>query len=74
MEVEPLARIVVIWRRDSSYVNYEWLGKWEADNLTQNIAKLESSIDRILKSSQELAYDAIVKVGLLRGNLCKDFG
>lgn len=64
-EVEPLLSIVILWRRDTSHVKYEWLNeKWEADEtkLNSTTMKLESTISRLLRSTEALTYEALVKV------------
>ncbi|XP_025835786.1 dnaJ homolog subfamily C member 16-like [Agrilus planipennis] len=62
-EIEPLLRIVIIWRRDTSQVKYEWLpDKWEIENdLNETVNKLETTISKLLKSSEALTYEAFVK-------------
>lgn len=66
MLVEPLLSVVIIWRRDTSHVKYEWLmEKWEAEeNLNDTAQKLESTISRLLRSTEALPYEAFVKVFL----------
>ncbi|XP_969135.2 dnaJ homolog subfamily C member 16 isoform X1 [Tribolium castaneum] len=61
-DVEPLLRIVILWRRDTSHVKYEWVNdKWEwENNLNQTTQKLESTISRLLRSSEALTYEALV--------------
>lgn len=63
-DVEPLLNVVIIWRRDTSHVKYEWLSKkWEKEeNLNDTVHKLENIISRLLKSSEALSYEAFVKV------------
>ncbi|KAF5291126.1 hypothetical protein FQA39_LY14368 [Lamprigera yunnana] len=58
----PLLSIVIIWRRDTSHVKYEWLpDKWKLeDNLNDTVSKLESTISRLLKSTEALTYEALV--------------
>ncbi|KAF2899439.1 hypothetical protein ILUMI_06735 [Ignelater luminosus] len=62
-DVEPLLNVVIIWRRDTSHVKYEWLSKkWETEeNLNDTVHKLENTISRLLKSSEALSYEAFVK-------------
>lgn len=58
--IEPLLRIVILWRRDTSHVKYEWITeKWDLNDTTQ---KLETTISRLLRSSEALSYEAFVKV------------
>ncbi|KAJ3642615.1 hypothetical protein Zmor_025378 [Zophobas morio] len=60
--VEPLLRIVILWRRDTSHIKYEWItDKWEWEtNLNQTTQKLDSTISRLLRSSEALTYEAFV--------------
>lgn len=53
---------MIIWRRDTSHVKYEWLSrKWEnEDNLNDTVYKLENTITRLLRSSEALSYEALV--------------
>ena len=64
---DPLNRIVIIWRRDSNHVKYEWFGsgwaqatageeKWNETRLN-----LEQTIHRLLRSSEALLYTAEVQ-------------
>lgn len=61
--VEPLLSIVIIWRRDTSHIKYEWLSeKWELEkDLNDTAHKLESTITRLLRTSEALSYEAFVK-------------
>lgn len=61
-DITPLLSIVIIWRRDTSHVKYEWLpNKWEIEeNLNDTVSKLETTISRLLKSSEALTYEALV--------------
>lgn len=57
--------IVILWRRDTSHVKYEWLNeKWETDEakLNSTTMKLENTINRLLRSTEALTYEALVKV------------
>lgn len=60
--MEPLLRIVILWRRDTSHIKYEWItDKWEWEtNLNQTTQKLDSTISRLLRSSEALTYEAFV--------------
>lgn len=55
--------IVILWRKDTSHVKYEWItDKWEVENdLNYTTQKLENTISRLLKSSEALTYEAFVK-------------
>ncbi|XP_066140004.1 dnaJ homolog subfamily C member 16 [Euwallacea fornicatus] len=62
--VEPLLRIVVFWRLDTSRIKYEWAPiKWELDSLTNlnnSHEKLAETILRLLKSTESFPYEAYV--------------
>lgn len=69
---ETLLRLVIIWRRDTSHVKYEWVSGislhiQRPDNETAdhnfNITKrrLYDSIQRLSRSSEALTYEAEVK-------------
>lgn len=62
--IQPLLRLVVLWRRDMSHVRYEWVpGKWDADkNFSDTTSALEKTITRLLKPSETLPNEASVKV------------
>lgn len=62
--VEPLLSVVIIWRRDTSHIKYEWLSeKWELEkDINDTAHKLESTITRLLRTSEALSYEAFVKV------------
>lgn len=62
--MEPLLRVVIIWRKDISRIKYEWVKcKWELEsNLNDTTEILESTISRLIRSSEVLSYEASVKV------------
>lgn len=62
--MEPLLRIVIISRRDTSQIEYEWIDdKWESDtNVNNTLQKLENTIARLLRITESLTYKASVKV------------
>ncbi|XP_057651813.1 dnaJ homolog subfamily C member 16 isoform X1 [Diorhabda carinulata] len=61
--IQPLLRIVILWRRDTSHVRYEWVpGKWDTDkNSSDSTSVLEKVITRLLKPSENLPHETIVK-------------
>ncbi|KAJ8910877.1 hypothetical protein NQ315_000508 [Exocentrus adspersus] len=61
--IEPLLRIIILWRRDTSHIKYKWFSsKWEIEkNLNDTTSLLESTISRLLRSSEQLTYEAFVK-------------
>ncbi|KAJ8983813.1 hypothetical protein NQ317_008939 [Molorchus minor] len=61
--VEPLLKIVILWRKDTSHIKYEWVdAKWEVEtDLNETTQLLESKISTLLKSSEALAYETFVK-------------
>lgn len=68
LQVEPVLSVVILWRRDTSHLKYEWLNeKWETDDeakLNSTTLKLENTISRLLRSTEALSYEAFVKVRL----------
>lgn len=64
--VEPMLRVVVFWRLDTSRVKYEWAPvKWEIEGqLNNSHEKLAATITRLLKSTESFAYEAYVTVSL----------
>uniref|UniRef100_A0A1A9ZXJ7 Thioredoxin domain-containing protein n=1 Tax=Glossina pallidipes TaxID=7398 RepID=A0A1A9ZXJ7_GLOPL len=70
---DKLLRIVILWRRDTSRVKYEWinditLNKRFADNqsldhvINQTKSQIDSTIQRLLKTSEALTYEAFIKL------------
>nr|CAH7732819.1 unnamed protein product [Callosobruchus chinensis] len=61
--VEPLLGIVIMWRKDTSHIKYEWISsKWEVEkNLNDTTSQLERTISRLLKSTETFSYEAFVK-------------
>lgn len=61
--VEPMLRIVIIWRRDVSHVKYEWLNdKWESNyDYNDSFHSLDLSIARLLKTNEALSYEGFIK-------------
>lgn len=70
---ETLLRLVVIWRRDTSHVNYEWIGgislhversdtELAENSLNATKEKLDEAIQRLLRASETLTHEAEVKV------------
>lgn len=61
--IQPVLRIVILWRRDTSHVRYEWVpGKWDTDkNSSDSATVLEKVISRLLKPGENLPHEAIVK-------------
>lgn len=68
-----MLRVVIIWRRDTSHIKYEWvsgasLEKHHTDNETiehiyhDTKQKLDNAISRLLKASEALSDEAEVKV------------
>lgn len=75
-----LLRLVVIWRRDTSHINYEWVSGISLhikrmDNETSEQIfnatkrKLDESIQRLLRTSETLTHEAEVKVRHLNGQI-----
>lgn len=66
--MDPLHHIVIIWRRDSSHVKYEWFSTGWFNETTVNDVQwnetklnLEQTIHRLLKSSEALPFAAEVQ-------------
>lgn len=70
---DTLLRLVIIWRRDTSHIKYEWVSgtrlgierkENESDEHTLNHTKqkLDDAIQRLLRASEALSYEAYVKV------------
>lgn len=69
---DTLLRLVIIWRRDTSHIKYEWVSgtrlgierkENESDEHTLNHTKqkLDDAIQRLLRASEALSYEAYVK-------------
>lgn len=54
---------MILWRKDTSHVKYEWINdKWESEsNLNETSQKLDSTISRLLRTSEALTNEAFVK-------------
>lgn len=72
---DTLLRLVIIWRRDTSHIKYEWVSGASLhikrqDNETAeynfNVTKqkLDNTIQRLLRTTEALSYEAEVKVNL----------
>jgi DnaJ homolog subfamily C member 16 len=70
---DTLLRIVVIWRRDANHVKYEWVhgitfnnihpeNESAAATINNTKTKLDDTIQRLLRASEALSYEAEVKV------------
>ncbi|XP_023017800.2 dnaJ homolog subfamily C member 16 l(3)80Fg [Leptinotarsa decemlineata] len=61
--IQPLLRIVILWRKDTSHVKYEWIpGRWEMEtNLSDTTLSLEKTLIRLLRSNEVLTNEAFVK-------------
>ncbi|XP_071446764.1 dnaJ homolog subfamily C member 16 isoform X1 [Hetaerina americana] len=61
---EPVLHVVIIWRRDTHHIKYEWLhGEWDVSRQQWNETRdqLEATIQRLLHASEALSYEAVVK-------------
>merc|ERR1719510_48835 len=57
--VDPLQRVVVLWRRGEGQVKLEWLtNKWDASNTSGQ--ELEATLTRLLSSTEVLAGEAVL--------------
>ncbi|XP_001603228.1 dnaJ homolog subfamily C member 16 [Nasonia vitripennis] len=65
--LDPLHHIVIIWRRDSSHINYEWFSAGWTEATTDETQwnetrqSLEKTIQRLLRASEALPYAAEVQ-------------
>lgn len=71
---DTLLQIVVIWRRDTKHIKYEWINNAtlhkieNVENITTNInynvtkQKIDDVVQRLLRGSEALAYETEVKV------------
>lgn len=70
---DTLLRLVVIWRRDTSHIKYEWVSgvslhvkhlenETNEQSFNATKRKLDESIQRLLRTSESLTYEAEVKV------------
>lgn len=68
-----LLSLVVIWRRDTSHIKYEWVSdvslhvkhvenETNEQSFNTTKRKLDESIQRLLRTSESLSYEAEVKV------------
>lgn len=73
---DTLLRLVVIWRRDTSHIKYEWVSgvslhikhlenETNEQSFNATKRKLDESIQRFLRTSESLTYEAEVKVSIL---------
>lgn len=69
---DTLLRVVIIWRRDTTHIKYEWVDEarlhiYQVDNETADHnynhtkQKLDDTIQRLLRASEALSYEAEVK-------------
>lgn len=76
---DTLLRLVIIWRRDTSHIKYEWVSgaslhikrmdnETAETNFNSTKEKLDNTIQRLLRTSEALSYEAEVKV-IYIGNL-----
>ncbi|XP_046993030.1 dnaJ homolog subfamily C member 16 [Schistocerca americana] len=63
--LEPSLHIVIIWRRDANHIKYEWLPHtWDSAKIkewNETRDQLESTIQRLLHSTEALTYEAVIK-------------
>lgn len=72
---ETLLKVVVIWRRDTKHVKYEWIHDAtlvetsnvgdDEDNFNKTKQKIDEKIQKLLKATEALTFEAEVKVGRL---------
>lgn len=63
---EPVLHVAIIWRRDHNHIKYEWLPRtWsgaKSHEWNETRDHLESTIQRLLRASGALSYEAVIKV------------
>ncbi|KAL5287390.1 dnajc16 family protein [Megaselia abdita] len=64
-EKKNFLNIVIIWRRDNSHIKYEWVNDFKEGNKSEKTEeilklKLDSTIQRLLQSTESLDYEAFV--------------
>lgn len=70
---DTLLRLVIIWRRDTSHIKYEWVtgaalhikrreNETAEHSFNTTKAKLDNTIQRLLRTTEALSYEAEVKV------------
>lgn len=63
---EPALHVAIIWRREHNHIKYEWLPHtWsgaKSNEWNETRDHLESTIQRLLRSSGALSREAIIKV------------
>lgn len=65
-------KIVIIWRRDTKHIKYEWIHDArleettnignDEENYNRTKQKIDETIQKLLRSTEALAFEAIVKV------------
>lgn len=71
-ESDTLLRVVIIWRRDTSHIKYEWVNgatlhgqhkenETAEHNFNNTKQKLDDTIQRLLRTTEALTYEAEVK-------------
>lgn len=69
-ENEKLLRIVVLWRRDTSHIKYEWVHDASLDLkdhpssdhlINHTKQQIDQTVQKLLKTSEALSYEAFVK-------------
>ncbi|GFG31560.1 hypothetical protein Cfor_00470 [Coptotermes formosanus] len=62
---EPVLHVAIIWRRDHNHIKYEWLPRtWsgaKSHEWNETRDHLESTIQRLLRASGALSYEAVIK-------------
>ncbi|XP_055616645.1 dnaJ homolog subfamily C member 16 [Toxorhynchites rutilus septentrionalis] len=71
---ETVLKVVIIWRRDTKHIKYEWVHEATLETLDRSLEnethemtynttkqKLDGAIQRLLRSSEALVYEAEVK-------------
>ena len=66
---EPALHVAIIWRREHNHIKYEWLPHtWssaKSNEWNETRDHLESTIQRLLRSSGALSREAVIKVSFV---------
>lgn len=75
-EDDKTLKLVIIWRRDAKHVQYEWITdatleetvsvEQDEENYNQTKRKIDETIQKLLKSTQALAFETEVIVSIIK--------
>lgn len=79
---DTLLKLVIIWRRDTTHIKYEWITEANLhESLNENIGedeenynktkmKIDETIQKLLRSTEAMSFEAEVKVSNIRISQC----